>query len=311
MVRGYLRLLTAMLFLLTTSIASAQPPLYEPYGAWRGKIRYVEGPHRVRTHIRWGGGITPTGGQVLMHLGTVAGNVLTNEIFLNSAMGGMRDAEIDPLLQQQVAQVASKNQALLTDLNAIRADLSLAPISFASAPAPVVATGNGQVAGPTNQSLLEKIELDKHVTEIERLGPEVQKLRYDLYRNAHTLTRLVKKLKEAMPAVDLKPEEVAASNRAEQLVALKMLTDRIAPAEKTKLDAEVSERLETLTRPDAIGPLTKDIQAQIAELEKNLDALRGHWLYLLQDPSNDPTGEYGDAVNLMGTWLREIRNLKN
>ncbi len=72
--------------------ASAQPPVYQPYGAWRGRIRYVEGPWRTRTTIHWGNGVTPTGGQVLIHGLTAAENVLTNEGFQRT-MTGFRDAE--------------------------------------------------------------------------------------------------------------------------------------------------------------------------------------------------------------------------
>ena len=32
-----------VLFVVLSSYAAADPPTYQPYGAWRGRIRYVEG----------------------------------------------------------------------------------------------------------------------------------------------------------------------------------------------------------------------------------------------------------------------------
>jgi len=62
------------LMLLTSDSLHANDA-FVPYGAWRGNIRYVRGPFRTKETMRWGNGITPTGGMVLMHGLTVAGEV--------------------------------------------------------------------------------------------------------------------------------------------------------------------------------------------------------------------------------------------
>jgi hypothetical protein len=115
-----------------TSVTLAEPPIYEPYGAWRGRIKYVEGPRRTRTHIRWGNGITPVGGQVLMHLATVAGEVATNENVLNAVTG--REAEINADIVRDVAKANEMNKGMLDKLNAIRTrtDIGLPAIEFRS-----------------------------------------------------------------------------------------------------------------------------------------------------------------------------------
>jgi hypothetical protein len=138
-----------------------EPPLYAPYGAWRGRIRYVEGPHRVRTHIRWGGGLTPTGGQVLMHVATVAGNVATNENFLNAVTGGDgRGATLDPEIASLNTSIEQGNRELREELNPLLKQLGLKEI-----PEPSYAGG-----GPGNQ-IVDEIP-KKPITELRQKHTE-------------------------------------------------------------------------------------------------------------------------------------------
>ena len=130
--------------------AFAQAPRYEPYGAWRGRIRYVEGPYRTRTRIRWGGGLTPVGGQVLMHLGTVAGNVAGD--YLGSGGQGSdaagdvpRNAELDPRLAPTITAIADENVRMLQALNEVRSlpAVNLPPVNFTAVqPETPVVDGN-------------------------------------------------------------------------------------------------------------------------------------------------------------------------
>jgi DNA repair exonuclease SbcCD ATPase subunit len=56
--------------------AADEPFFYYPaYGSLRGRIRYVDGIFRDKQRIRWGGGITPQGAALLMHVADVAGDV--------------------------------------------------------------------------------------------------------------------------------------------------------------------------------------------------------------------------------------------
>jgi hypothetical protein len=146
MYRTTLVMLLALFALPAESFA--QPPMYEPYGAWRGRIRYHEGPlGGVRTRIRWSNGLTPVGGQVLMHLGTVAGNVFTNPNVLGALAGvpgAPRNAEVDPELIAAIERIGQNNDAMLAELNQVRASVGLAPAAFpaaAVAPQPGAATG--------------------------------------------------------------------------------------------------------------------------------------------------------------------------
>ncbi len=97
---------TAAVLLIVGDTASAQAPTYAPYGAWRGRIRYVEGPWRTRSTIHWGNGITPVGGQVLIQGLTSAENVLTNPDFL-SKLSGLRDAEANKAAEARSAEITS------------------------------------------------------------------------------------------------------------------------------------------------------------------------------------------------------------
>ena len=104
----------AVICIANGSTVSAQAPTFAPYGAWRGRIRYVEGPWRTRSTIRWGNGITPTGGQVVMHGLTSAENILTDPEVLKKLMsGGQRDAE-------SIAKAEANNAAIHTAILELR-----------------------------------------------------------------------------------------------------------------------------------------------------------------------------------------------
>jgi hypothetical protein len=136
----------------------ADPPMYEPYGAWRGRIRYVEGPRRTKTHIRWGNGITPVGGQVLMHLATVAGNVATDENFLNAVAPGIKSAELDAELVSTVSGLDAKNKQLLDRLNLLRKqpNINLPALAFPVDTQPVTGTNVVQDSSGLTALLSEK-----------------------------------------------------------------------------------------------------------------------------------------------------------
>jgi hypothetical protein len=109
--------------------AVADAPVYAPYGAWRGRIRYVEGPWRTRSFIRWGAGITPTGGQVLMHGFDAAQAVLTSPDFWSQVIG-TKDAELasrESELTGQVAAIQLTNAALRSDLDQLLHALEITP----------------------------------------------------------------------------------------------------------------------------------------------------------------------------------------
>ncbi len=151
--------------------AMAEAPRYEPYGAWRGRIRYVEGPRRVRTHIRWSNGITPVGGQVLMHLATVAGNVATNENFLNAVNPIRREA--DPQLVSAVNQLGEKNKDLVKALNAVRTrpDIKLSELVLKVDVAAVTPPPNG--GGPMSDATALLSQRDSFLASIQKNRTEL------------------------------------------------------------------------------------------------------------------------------------------
>jgi hypothetical protein len=154
----------------------AQPPMYEPYGAWRGRIRYHEGPFGgVRTRIHWGGGITPVGGQVLMHLGTVAGNVFTNPNTLGAlagAAGGARNAEVDPELIAAIGALGPQNARMLDDLNAVRKSVGLASVAF---PTPAVIPPPGDGTLPNGDILALGSQWNTLKTTVENRRQEIRR----------------------------------------------------------------------------------------------------------------------------------------
>ncbi len=123
--RKPIQVVLAIAVLACSAAASAQVPTFAPYGAWRGRIRYVEGPWRTRSTIHWGNGVTPTGGQVIMHGLTAAENVLTNPDFLSKVLsGGLRDAEAvakaeakNAEIQAAILDIRTRNQTI-ANLNA-------------------------------------------------------------------------------------------------------------------------------------------------------------------------------------------------
>jgi hypothetical protein len=158
--------LTAVVTLLAGE-TFADPPLYAPYGAWRGRIRYAEGPFGgVRTRVHWGNGITPVGGQVLGQLITVGGAFLTSPNFgaiigagtgegsnteaaeQEKAAQEAESAEIDNL----IVKANNTNQELLTSINELRdmvnatyhleGDKKLKPLTL-TMPAPTQLPGDG------------------------------------------------------------------------------------------------------------------------------------------------------------------------
>lgn len=125
------RFIDVMMWILVSTFvtqgAFGDPPQIAPYGAWRGRMRYVEGPHKVKERVRWGNGITPVGGQVLMQGIAVAG-----EVYGGSATGGAsldarsasdHDGKLDFWKQQSAAR-----EQLTTNLNVIRSRNSLPSI---------------------------------------------------------------------------------------------------------------------------------------------------------------------------------------
>ena len=107
-------------FLTADVLVQAQVPTYQPYGAWRGRIHYVKGPFRTRSTIRWGNGITPVGGQVLMHGLTTAGNIFTNPDFLNALNndGSQRETnKANLILRSDIEELQKQNAAIRQLLN--------------------------------------------------------------------------------------------------------------------------------------------------------------------------------------------------
>ncbi len=192
--------LAAMLLAVATVLFTAalpvtargEAPRYEPYGAWRGRIRYVEGPRRTRTHIRWGNGITPVGGQVLMHFATVAGNVATNENFLNTVAPGLRNAEVDADLVAAVNGLGTTNDELLKSLNELRqrADVNLPVLVFPAAPAGTPQVGSG------GEGVLDPAVLSQYESHTSSLAKNVPSLAAQIFHAAATADNVV----EAMPA---------------------------------------------------------------------------------------------------------------
>jgi hypothetical protein len=122
----------ALFFAIVTvsgELANATPPSFAPYGASRGRIRYVEGPWRTRSTIHWGNGITPTGGQVLISGMQVAGEVLTSESFWSGAIG--RDSEKEAAsaeaLRKNIDAIATANSTMRNELNKTLEELGLEP----------------------------------------------------------------------------------------------------------------------------------------------------------------------------------------
>jgi hypothetical protein len=118
-VKTLICLVTAAVFLMVCEPVFAQAPTYAPYGAWRGRIRYVEGPWRTRSTIHWGNGITPTGGQVLIQGLTSAENVFTNPDFLGK-LPGLRDGKAD----EKAAARSQEITATISDIRATNEDIA-------------------------------------------------------------------------------------------------------------------------------------------------------------------------------------------
>lgn len=103
--------------------AVADVPEFQPYGAVRGRIRYVEGPFRTKTRIHWGNGLTEVGGQVLMHGLTVAGNVFTNPNTLGALVGRSEDEQRG--IEDEWQFIRDQDAKLKRQLAALRTSVGL------------------------------------------------------------------------------------------------------------------------------------------------------------------------------------------
>jgi hypothetical protein len=113
-------------------VAVADVPDYQPYGAWRGRIRYVEGPFRTKTRIHWGNGVTQVGGQVLMHGLTVAGDVFTNPNTLGALVGRSEDEQRS--INDEWQRIRDQDAKLRRQLEGLRTAVGLSAQLDSSAP---------------------------------------------------------------------------------------------------------------------------------------------------------------------------------
>lgn len=170
-----------ILFLLVLVIVSAcetvsaQIPTYAPYGAWRGRIRYVQGPFRTRSTIHWGNGITPTGGQVLMTGMTTAGNVLTNPDFLDK-ITSLRDAEADKA-GNEISTTVNRIRAINADLRKNLNETVLSKVGLD--PSPLELSDNSSLTtdpGPPQDGSVEDLHarVAANVRELGNLANEIR-----------------------------------------------------------------------------------------------------------------------------------------
>jgi hypothetical protein len=90
-------------------------------------MRYVEGPHKVKERIRWGNGVTPVGGQVLMQGIAVVGEVYGGSAPASASLAPRSASEHGSALDFWKQQSAA-HQQLTTQLNGIRSRNSLPSI---------------------------------------------------------------------------------------------------------------------------------------------------------------------------------------
>lgn len=269
------------------SKALAQPPA--PYGAWRGKIHYVEGPYRTRMHVRWGGGITPVGGQVLMHLGTVAGNVATSPDFWGG-MGGLpgpaRDAAPSPALLAAVADVQAQSPALFAGLNEVRREVGLQPI-LPPAPPPMgpPTGGPGPVNGgpPADAITARLLQWNQHVDEIEELR-----------------THLAQQIDIALKIGDMLGAEADAARVAtlEDLKTKSVVRDVVTPLGAVEPSTEAFEQ--------AYQQIAADVERLIPMLQACVE--QGHALFRLDSSLRRPEREAN--VENCQRWLDECRQVR-
>lgn len=130
--RSCLVALVASLLAGCCMVAVADVPEFQPYGAWRGRIRYVEGPFRTKTRIHWGNGVTEVGGQVLMHGLTVAGDVFTNPNTLGALVG--RSADEQRSIDNEWQQIRDQDAKLKRQLAGLRTAAGLGAQTVNSVP---------------------------------------------------------------------------------------------------------------------------------------------------------------------------------
>jgi hypothetical protein len=266
----------------------AQPPLYEPYGAWRGRIRYHEGPFGgVRTRIRWGGGITPVGGQVLMHLGTVAGNVFTNPNTLGAlagAAGAPRNAEVDPELIAAIGALGPKNAKILEELNAVRTSIGLAPVAF---PTPAVAPPPGEATGAS--------------ADIAALGSQWVSLRTAIENRRQEIRR------DALTAIQV-GDAAAATLAPPQVERLTLLKERLVrTAVLTEGVADLLP-LDQPTTPEEFDLQLKSVRDGWKLLGEVLDqAIEVGKQILAADPSANEDNRLSNQIAAFERYLGEVR----
>jgi hypothetical protein len=176
-VKNLISLVTAALLLMVCEPVFAQAPTYAPYGAWRGRIRYVEGPWRTRSTIHWGNGITPTGGQVLIQGLTSAENVLTNPDFLGK-LSGLREAKPD----EKAAARSKEITATISDIRAQHAEIAKLNQSVLAKwglepTKPKALVQSSQTPGAFDPNAAEKPAelIDKIATTSSKIGPLVER----------------------------------------------------------------------------------------------------------------------------------------
>jgi hypothetical protein len=132
--------------------------------------------------IKWGNGITPTGGQVLVQGITSAASVATDPNVLN-ALTGTRDAEPahdDTELRNAIAKLRQNNQSIRSELNSkVLAPWGIEPTKFESAFTATDAGdgGSGGVGSGGHVSILQlRDELDFTASELDKATQSIPPL---------------------------------------------------------------------------------------------------------------------------------------
>lgn len=220
--RTFCSLFMIMIALGLASDAFGQAPRYEPYGAWRGRIRYVEGPYRTRTRIRWGGGLTPVGGQVLTTFATVAGNVATDPNFWSGVAGAggasgtadpTRDAELNPQLIETINGVQEENRRLLGALNEIRAlpSVKLQPLQFVAVQPPVLPADSAPGTTPAPDGAAAPGTTERIVAWNKNFEA-IEAKRKEIGRDLNAATKIAE-----TAGIDIDPAKAASAKQAAML----------------------------------------------------------------------------------------------
>lgn len=248
-----------------SSMAAAQgPPIYQPYGAWRGKIRYVDHQNGIRTRIKWGNGITPTGGQVLGQLITVAGQVASDV----AGSGTTKGAEPNPEIASLNQQLATNNQALLAQLNEVRKILDVPPVAFQEPPP--VPPVDPEIDAPTTKDEVEaanaalqdsRAKLELQVLRALKIHPTVAATPEGSRPAVQEILKLsaLTVIKDDMQHLD--PAGTAAPAFADTVAQLKITLQETTGAAKKVID--VCRRLD-----DSSNPILKQ---QVTNLKKTAE----------------------------------------